>query len=749
MEDPAILLKQALDKIRHQTTSNLVHQKRPATLLIALEATLTEQGTALTPVAYFAALWSTITQLVGSAAASSGGATPASAAGAAADSDAEETLAAALYLFAIVLPCTPPPVLRTRTSSILELLGAQIASLQEQAPALKSLLTILQAVYLNMDASSLNQLQAKQAFNSILLLLIDNRPKVRRKAQEVITAILGNPPAPSVKHPYASRIADFVLESLKEALREGRKGGKRKQQDQGGPSEEVSRAIALCAFIKSVGKDWPADVSWSGFLCVHDLFAFTISARKLTYESTVNHPTRQVIAPLCSLLLSLPRLGNPFLTSASYDILETLFSKSSDSFEEGKVEETLEAVLAAKPAGSGSVDERILPGWLGTVEHGFVAFARTNPTNCTRSLLSTFNGVLHYLSSPAPAVRAAATSTLTALLRYCVSPEEIEYTVFNPHDEDDRDHPLKAICDNLLGAMKSIKYQAAAMPHLLAVVSALLSKLRVRVSSGLKKDKQKTPAAGYLVAEHVKLAGHMRGIDGFEYRDAAESVIGTATEVCGPEWVLDLLPLNLEGKSNEGGRAWLLPIFKTKITNTSLKHFTTYFVPLSEVMYGKYRDAEMKSENKDLPLTDAERKRAGIEAKVYEAVVQQIWALFPGYCDLPVDLTEVCARSVPAVKSRSLLSDADCIPSLSPTGFHETVLRDLVERPVHSGSPSTSRLPRSAAFGRAQQEHHGLWLSCRGAARNLRRRLCHRETEPRPARQPRAQPPRRHVQCLL
>lgn len=327
--EQAVVLAKALDKIRHQTTSNLVNQKRPATLLVALEATLTEQEAALTPVAYFAALLSTTQQLIG---------------GGAEDTDGE-TLPAALYLLAIVLPCVQASIVKSKSGPLLESLAPLLVSLHDQAATIKSLLSIFQAVYLSLDGSSLGSLQAKQVFNGVLAFLVDARPKVRRKAQEAVQAMLASPPAPSTKHPYAVRVAEYVIESLRDALKEGKKGGKRKMQNQndGAVSEETSRAIGLCSFIKMVGKDWPASE----------------------------------IAPLCALLLSLPRLGNPFLTGASYDILETLFSKSSDSFEEGKVEETLEAVLAAKPAGSGSVDERILPGWLGTVEHGFVAFARS------------------------------------------------------------------------------------------------------------------------------------------------------------------------------------------------------------------------------------------------------------------------------------------------------------------------------------------------------------------------------------
>ena len=266
---------------------------------------------------------------------------------------------------------------------------------------------------------------------------------------------------------------------------------------------------------------------------------------------------------------------------------------------------------------------------------------RSNPENCTAAVYSTFNGVLGYLSSSAFPVRSAATSTLNALLRYCITNEEIAYAAANVQAEksDPRAHPLPAISESLLSALKHIKYQTLGMPHLLSVVAAFIARLRFRISGN---NGQLIPAASILVKEHIKTAGQLRGVESFEYRDAAELVLGSATEVCGPAWVLSVLPLNLDDTQKqtkeEPGRAWLLPIFKSKITNTRLSHFTTYFVPLSEAMFGKLKQAEAKAESAS---TDADKKRLGIQAKVFEALVQQIWALFPGYCDLPVDLSEV------------------------------------------------------------------------------------------------------------
>lgn len=77
------------------------------------------------------------------------------------------------------------------------------------------------------------------------------------------------------------------------------------------------------------------------------------------------------------------------------------------------------------------------------------------------------------------------------------------------------------------------------------------------------------------------------------------------------------------------GRAFLLPLLATHITNTRLTHFTTVFVPLSEQLF----DMKVKAD-------EAEKVN---ESKVWEVLIAQIWACFKGYCDLAVDTKEVCS----------------------------------------------------------------------------------------------------------
>lgn len=60
-----------------------------------------------------------------------------------------------------------------------------------------------------------------------------------------------------------------------------------------------------------------------------------------------------------------------------------------------------------------------------------------------------------------------------------------------------------------------------------------------------------------------------------------------------------------------------------------MKHFTAYFVPLSEQLF------ELK--------VKAEEGGRDNEAKVWEVLIGQVWNCFKGYCEACVDLKEVCS----------------------------------------------------------------------------------------------------------
>lgn len=190
-------LVSALSKIRPHTASSLPHQKAPANLLVALETTLTEQRTERTPTAYFAAL---LTALDTSKTNPTFG--------------EADVLPAILYLLALVIPYVPVPVIGSNLSVLLSSLSPIFPPLLAHAPPLRSQLTIFCAVIKALDPSLLDKPELLQVFNLILELTADPRPKVRKRAAEVIRDVLSNVSPPLLVHPYAGRVGEWIVSTL-------------------------------------------------------------------------------------------------------------------------------------------------------------------------------------------------------------------------------------------------------------------------------------------------------------------------------------------------------------------------------------------------------------------------------------------------------------------------------------------------------------------------------------------------------
>lgn len=337
------------------------------------------------------------------------------------------------------------------------------------------------------------------------------------------------------------------------------------------------------------------------------------------------YETRQSVPDLINILLTLPRLSNQFLTRSTYDILEAIFSSSPDSTNLPPVASTLQELLSLRPAANSVLT---LPNWLGALEQAFVTLARQDQSLCNEILLSNFKGVLvDFCCSEMKSdeTRAKAESCCKGMIRWCLDLSEAQIKLAIA----DKDCPLKGVCDLLDGCYSDLRFKGVGMLHVINITATLFTTLKIRPPS---TDARPLPLASYLLQTHLDKLGDFRSNPTFEYKAAAETAIGNAIQVCGPPWVLDVLPLNLMDEASSfvvQGRAWLLPLLRARLTNTELKHFVTFFVPLSERLYNKKVEAQNKG------------KGSEVEAKVFEALVEQCWALLPGYCDLPIDLCEV------------------------------------------------------------------------------------------------------------
>lgn len=248
-------LEESWSKIRLQVNSATPAIKRPAVVLQAIESTLstTSSPSAIEPPAYFVALLSTLDQLVRDPQASQP------------NSEQRQLLEATLYLLSVLSPHLDPTTLRSKLSSTLATLTPLYQAFSSSAPPLKSLIQISQCLLSAAPQTTLEKdLQgARSCYAAILSLCADSRPKVRRRAQEAVQAVLKNPPPPGIKHPYAEESAGWICGKLDEAIRGAKRGGKKDgaaNTKEGETGSDESRAIALLTFIKNMGTAWPQSV---------------------------------------------------------------------------------------------------------------------------------------------------------------------------------------------------------------------------------------------------------------------------------------------------------------------------------------------------------------------------------------------------------------------------------------------------------------------------------------------------------
>ncbi|KAJ7200710.1 armadillo-type protein [Mycena rebaudengoi] len=580
-------MDQALEKIRPHTTSALAHQKTPATLLLALEATFREQHTDSSPTAYFAALLTTLDSTIQSR-----------------DVGLEDgdILPAELYLLALVAPFVPPPVVRTNLSTILTLTAPLFPSLTQHAPALRSQLSLYHVLLQSLDRSQLETQGIRQTFASILQLCLDPRPKVRRKAADTVKEVLASPPAPLLRHPYAERVADWIKSSLSEvsagpfARAKGTKGAE--------PLAAES-AIHILAFVRPILSNLPP-------------------------------PSLPAIT---NLLLTLPRLGNPYLSQSSYSILSDIFSlpaqdESMDVNEQ--ISDVLKAVLASPPSKS---DATLSPAWVQVLGHAMISFHSTDSTAAASELGRVWKTVWPFLESGDGATKKAAAQSLDLLTR-CITPAMISSAIA----ETDARSTLGKIISQTTKALDSLAY-AAAIPQVLSVISSLITNL------SHKLDATRT-AAEALLLPLIKHVGDLRVQKGFEFKEDADAVVATAMRVLGPQVLLTTLPLNLEPDDRQEGReprAYLLPLL-SQPHPSPLSHFVSYFVPLSERMFGLQQTAE------------AEDRQS--QAKLWSVLIAQIWTGLIGYCWATPDLKESLNPTFSALLSGLLYGQPELRPAV-------------------------------------------------------------------------------------
>jgi ribosomal RNA-processing protein 12 len=342
---------------------------------------------------------------------------------------------------------------------------------------------------------------------------------------------------------------------------------------------------------------------------------------KTVASSSGGWPSRKIDI-LCELLLHISKSSSEYLTMTAFEIFEIIFAgMAADEVASAKLPRLLDVIGELRPSKN---DTQLLPPWIAVLSRGYHVSAQLEPEDTFAKIPELFTMIAAFLESPSHNIRISASECLISFLANLV-PDSV---ILEPsiYDEKILEKVAKTAQDLL-----SVKYQAAWM-EVFSMLCAMFETLRWRSDPILRPV--------------LRIVGGLRSNESFAGKKEADAVISRAIAAMGPDVVLEVLPLNLpRPPPGQQGRVWMLPLLRDSVHNTKLAHFRSEMVPLSETLFQR--------------VIDHGTKEKTMEIKVFETVVQQIWSILPGYCDLPLDLVEAFDQSFAEMLANLLYSQAE------------------------------------------------------------------------------------------
>lgn len=243
---------------------------------------------------------------------------------------------------------------------------------------------------------------------------------------------------------------------------------------------------------------------------------------------------------ITNLLLTLPRLGNPYLSQSAYSLLSDLFSAPAGDESSHVINEipaVIKAILSSPPS---KTDPVLSSAWINVLGNAMLAYSVANSEKCVAKLGKVWKTVWSFLESNNTGIRKAAADSL-GLLSQCFTPALIKSAIVEA--QAGQAEPKSVLGHIISQATKALDSLALArwIPELLSVISYLITNLLY--DDGYRKS---APAAKVLLLPFIQNIGDLRTQKGFEHKEAADATLATAIRVLGPEVVLQVLPLNLE-----------------------------------------------------------------------------------------------------------------------------------------------------------------------------------------------------------
>lgn len=556
-----------LDRIRGHANSKLENQKILAVILTAVEDDLKAQNNLNSVTAYFVSFLALLNQCF--------------------DANGEiidrSLVTSAAYFLDLIFPFVPKSLLRSKFTEILVKLAPALTNEEADAPLIKSCIGALEVLLIAQDAkawkSKLN-VSPWRAINALLDLSLDPRPKIRKRAQEAIKNILLNPPAsPTLGHVASDPCSEFALKAVIEILNEENLKKRNKKNSSTTNKEVNSKLIHSLKLIETIS----SSNSWSS----------------------------SKIEPLCDILLEISKTNDQYLVTAAFSVFQNLFDSLADPIYTSKFLNVLNILFDLKPSIN---DSHLVGSWVAVIAKAIETYSKIDSFACFQKLPEIFKDLSSYLlSNNNEAVYVSAANCIISIVDTSIQDQLLLLPSSSmPIDKYESVEEIISQIGELITELLSVKYSHCAK-EVMQILTNLINKLRFRSNPELIKP--------------FEIVGQWRtseeAASTLDLKEEEDAVICAAIVNLGADVVLRTLPMNLIKPTNANpGRAWLLPLLRDNVRNSSLKFYINEILPMIDVFTEKITTLEPNS----------------MHVKVFETVIDQIWSLLPHFCDLPNDL---------------------------------------------------------------------------------------------------------------
>ena len=251
----------------------------------------------------------------------------------------------------------------------------------------------------------------------------------------------------------------------------------------------------------------------------------------------LNNVCFQSLPAITNTLLTLPRLGNTYLSQSSYSVLSDIFSACLEDVSSNigaQLSDVLKVVLSSPPARS---DLTLSASWVQVLGSALVAHSALDCNAASTEVGKVWKSVWNFLDSPDANTRKAAAQSLSSISS-CFNPALISASIADMEGSS----TIRKIISQVSKALHSLSY-ARSIPEVLSVISSLITHLDYRTS------KTSPTAAELLMMPLIVSIAELRTTKNFENKEAADATLSVAMRILGPAVLLDALPLNLEPSS--------------------------------------------------------------------------------------------------------------------------------------------------------------------------------------------------------